>query len=272
MPVPETRVTADAIHRGAKARRRQTSLRIGIGAVAAFAAAVTVVITAGTPKPTAPTQAASEVTGQTVVEKPAVPPALTLAPGIQVTRVDGGERALEIRSKHRIELGEGRYRIEVADKTNRPLTVTVGEQTLELVHGVVHTQVSGQVFEATLETGEARWVFKGERTQLSTGSGLHPSAMQLVRQAEEAMGRGDRPTAIDTLERLQRAYPSHQATTTGMLDLARLYRASSQPAKARCTYKRLLDRPSAAAFHREVKIALDGLGPGAGCDATTAAP
>ncbi|MGB1013427.1 MAG: tetratricopeptide repeat protein [Nannocystaceae bacterium] len=270
MPVPEVRVTADAIHRGAKTRRQQTALRIGLGTVAALAAAILVIITAGGPETPPPNPngnvAERNAPRQAVTEKQVPVAAKTLAPGIEVTRSDGGELAIEVHSTHRLELGEGSYRIQVDQGLGQPLTVTVGEQTLELVHGVVHTQVSGQVFEAALELGEARWVYKGERTKLATKSGMQPPARQLVRRAEAAMNRGDQPAAIDTLERLQAAYPSHQATTTGMLDLARLYRISGQQAMARCTYMRLLDRPSAASFRNEIEVALAGLGPGAGCE------
>ncbi len=260
-PVPEVRVTIDAISRGVEQRRRRR--RFGVGASIAAAAALVLVVATQFPEKTG--EVAPEVDEATVAATTvAASQKTSLHAGITVRRLDGAD-PVYVQSTYAVELGQGHYRVEVRSPLKQAIQIRAGEQTLELVHGVIDARVSGQRFEAALESGVAHWVAEDVRTPVPVQTNAEVSPEALVRRADRAMAAGTPTEAIAALERLVATYPHHPATTTGMLDLARLYRRSEQPAQARCMYTKILDRPAAKAVHPEVQAALERLGPGAGC-------
>lgn len=255
MPVPPTKVTIASIREGVEqqTRRRRYKLVAILGAAAALV--MVVLNSGGTPgvsTDTAPIAERHEV-GST--DSP------TLGADIRITPLAGAE-PVQVQDSRSVALGEGHYRVEV-DKGQPPVTVRRGKRSLELVHGVIEARVSGQRFEAELQTGVAHWVTDAGQTPLSVHTNDPPDL--LVRRAEQHMAAGAPKQAIATLEQLVASYPEHPSVTTAKLDLGRLYRQTDQPAKARCIYTKLRNNPAAKAVRPEVDRALARLGTGPSC-------
>jgi len=272
---PALKVSFDDVSAGLQARRRADRRRyLGLGL--ALAAAVVLVWARpwGMTSETGP----SEQVATRPVDAP--PPAPALAPEVRVVAEDGPPA--RVREPWRVELGDGRYDIEViAHAGPELLRVDTPGGSVEIAQGHVVVVVAGARAEAVLRTGVATWVAPdGARTPLSVApsdpdapddlpdDSVGPS--ELARHADAQLAAGRTQAAIRVLERLVTAYPDSPPARAALLDLARLLKAAGRTDAARCAYALYLERyPSKQQLADEVADALRRLGPGPACDGLT---
>lgn len=264
---PVVHVTLADIRRVARVRQR----RAWVGSVAAFAAAIALAWVGlsrraddGERVPAhAPSLAQAEKTEErprlepgSVAMEPASAsaPALqppTLAEAIAVRALEGSPEPVILAPWTVGLYVAGEYEVRVAASAE---------------HGLeVHTLGGGRVFAPGTQT---RLVVTPQG-ELETPSPAQPaisspvvpeSAARLSKAAEEAMGAGERSTAIRMLRRLVGAFPRSPEARAGLLDLARLEMAMGHDARAACAYRVYLERWPETSVRPEVERALGKLG------------
>jgi hypothetical protein len=204
------------------------------------------------------------------------PPAPVLAAAVRVqaeptnTAVD-----YEVTGEWALSLREGGLRVELEEGASAPLEIALPDGALEIRSGVTIVEVAGMVAKVTVESGSAvRIEADGTRHELHPthasvggprGDASRPGASELAALAEERLAAGDRAAAIKHLGTLVRRYPASAAARTGLIDLARLLKASGRNDEARCAYRLWLDRNPRAALRGEVERAVETLGEGPAC-------
>lgn len=276
-PPPVLEVRADDVFAGFQARRRADRRRYA-GVALALAAAVVLVWARPWGMSSAPGPS-GQLASNTVEAPPAAPLAAapSLAPEVRVVAEEGPPP--QVREPWRVELGDGRYDIEViAHAGPEPLRVDTPGGSVEIAQGRVVLVVAGARTEAVLRTGVATWIAPdGARTPLSVppadpdapddlpDASVGPS--ELARHADALLAAGRTDAAIRVLERLVTAYPDSPPARAALLDLARLLKAAGRTDPARCAYALYLERyPGKQQLADEVADALKRLGPGPACD------
>lgn len=207
-----------------------------------------------------------------VPDVPAAAPTLAAAVRVAAEPVDT-EVDYDITGEWSLELRGGGLRVEVDDTAAAPLRIALPDGALEIRTGVTIVQVAGSVATIAVQSGSAvRIEADGTRHELRPGhasagprDAARPSASELAALAEDRIAAGDRTGAIKHLRMLVRRYPSSAPARTGLIDLARLLKATGQKDEARCAYRLWLARNPRAALRSEVERAADGLGDGPAC-------
>ena len=284
---PRLRLDATALRAAWIERREKRRRAVGF-AIAAGLGALALASLYGRPAPDAtprpdsadavavdtPERVTTPDVEQTPPVTPEVAPAPMLAAAVHVRPEPVDATAdYEVTGEWSLSLTEGGLRVEVDEGAPAPVDVALPDGALEIHTGVTIVEVAGTVVTVTVESGSAvRIEADGTRHELRPGhasaasrDAARPTASELAALAEERIAAGDRPAAIKHLSTLVRRYPSSAPARTGLIDLARLLKATGRNDEARCAYRLWLDRNPRAALRGEVERAAQGLGEGPAC-------
>ena len=195
----------------------------------------------------------------------AAEPTPTLASTIEVLALEESGAAPKVLGPRHLELPDGRWSLRNPDDS--AVTVTAGDQVLELRGGQIHVEVAGDVARVEVRSGEVVR-FDAEGRSLATPSvdpKSTPSADVLAREAEAHLLAGRRRQAIKSLRRLVSSHPRSSATPAALIDLGRLLERVGRHDEARCAYATFMVRWPQHNLLGDVRRAHDALGDGLDC-------